>query len=155
MSRKKKLSHKEKMRQRVANRLSGDDDLARLTPQAAYDEALDFAKQLAIPEDAIQAYAEAFEWAAAHRAEADELVALDEKFWANIVAGIAYAEKFNFPQEQIRGRAWQLRAWNILNGYKYCFDWQTPIAQMSDDEIIAQIRQDAADGKIPEPPPGE
>lgn len=155
MSRRKKQSHAQKMRARVeretAARHEVVDLLGQLDPGDAALEAEDWAERLGLPLDAVEAYQEVFTWAAENPQKADELVSWDEQFWGSILSGIAFPEIFDLPEDEVRQAAWQLKAWNILKGYQFTMSWPTPIAQMSEDEIIAQLRQDAKSGKIPEP----
>jgi hypothetical protein len=100
------------------------------------------------PAEAIEAYVEVLEWATENPGKAAELASWDEEIWSGILAGMAFPETFDIAPDELRTAAWQLRAWNILHGFKYTFDWPTPITTMSEDEIIAQVRQDGLDGKI-------
>lgn len=100
------------------------------------------------PAEAVEAYVEVFEWAEQNPEKAAMLMGWDENVWSGILAGMAFPETYDLPLDEVRQAAWQLRAWNILHGYKYTFDWPTPIAMMSEDEIIAHVRQAGLDGTI-------
>lgn len=100
------------------------------------------------PVEAVEAYADVLTWARDHPALASGLLALGEDDFAAMEAGIAYADRLGFTDEQVQYAAWRIRAWMILSGCQFAYDWMTPIAVMTNDEIIAQLRQDAADGKI-------
>lgn len=98
--------------------------------------------------EAVAAYADVWGWALDNPDAAADLACLDESDWAGPLAGLAYPEKFAFPHEQEIDVAWTLRAWHILNGVWYTLDWPEPVATMSEEQIIAQLRADGAAGKI-------
>lgn len=105
-------------------------------------------EQMAIPAEAVNAYAEVFEWASEEPEAAADLACLHESDWAGTMAGIAFSDHFKFPEDEVLQNAWNFRAWHILNGVKFTLDWPTPISAMSLDEIVQQLRADGAAGKI-------
>jgi hypothetical protein len=100
------------------------------------------------PPEAVEVYVQVFEWAAQNPDAAEDLACFVESDWVGPMAGLAYPERFNFPEEQQRDVAWKFRAWHVLNGLKYTLDWPKPVAAMSEDEIIAQLRADGLAGRI-------
>lgn len=100
------------------------------------------------PPEAVAAYAEVFQWAAENPENATLLAAYTDEDWAGPMAGIAFPDHFKFPEDEVTMVAWQFRAWHILHGFQYTLDWTTPIAVMTEDEIIAQLRADGAAGKV-------
>lgn len=103
------------------------------------------------PVEAVEAYVEVLTWAADNPTLARELMAFGEQEFTALESGIAYADQLGFTDEQVQHAAWRIRTWGILGGYKFLYEWATPIAVMTNDDIIAQLRRDAADGKIPFP----
>lgn len=100
------------------------------------------------PPEAVDAYVEVSQWAAENPEAAEDLACFVDSDWAGPMAGIAFPERYNFPQEQINDVAWKFRAWHILNGFKYTLDWPVPIASMSIEEIITELRAAGAAAKI-------
>lgn len=103
-----------------------------------------------IPAAAVDAYVEVFGWAADHPGPAAELAALtqdDIQLWC---VGIARAKQYGYPEVECLDRALQIKYWHILNGFTYFYDWwQTPVALMSPQEIVDQIRLDATTSEQP------
>lgn len=130
MSRKKKLSHAQKIRARLERQ-----------QQREYGDGP--------PPEAVAAYMDAFEWAAEHPDEAAEVTAWDQEHIQNLVIGIAFPERFGFPEHEVLTVAGQIKTWHILNGFKYFYDWwDVPVAQMTPEQIVAQIRLDRDNGKV-------
>lgn len=158
VSKKKKQSPAQKMRARVERQVIanatqariGDQELDDLIGEGAYAEAVEWAKRSGIPEAAIERYGEAHLWAAENPAKAEMLLGFDEAHWANMLTGIAYPDLLDMSAS-VRDGAWQLRTWAILSGFTFLYDWPRPVAEMTEDEIIAAIRQDARNGLIPDP----
>lgn len=127
MSKRRKLSHAQRMRQRQLRRLEGGPS-----------------------QDAQEIYAEAFQWAAEQPEAALVVGAMTRQDVIERVVGVANREALGFPDDEVRTVVLLLQYWHILNGFTFFFDWWlTPIAEMSIEEIVTQIDQDHADGKIP------
>lgn len=139
---KKKMSAAQKARARLQRAVTARPDSAMRSSDPASTNP---------PVEAVKAYADVLTWADDHPELAAGLMALGEDDFTAMEAGIAYAQRLGFTDEQVQYAAWRIRAWMILGGYQFAYDWATPIAVMTNDEIIAQLRQDAADGKIPFP----
>lgn len=100
------------------------------------------------PPEAVEAYIEAYQWAAQNPDAAADLASYVESDWAGPMAGLAFPERFNHPEDQVQWVAWSFRAWHILHGFQFSLDWPTPIAVMSVDQIIEQLQADGKAGKI-------
>lgn len=130
MSRRKKLSHAQKVRARMERQ-----------QEREYGDGP--------PSKAVAAYVDAFEWAAEHPELAAEVAAWDQDHVQNLVIGIAFSERFGYPEDQAVAIAGRIKTWHILNGFKYFYDWwNVPIAQMTPEEIVAQIRLDRDNSKV-------
>lgn len=128
MSKRRKPSHKQKLQQRL-DRLPYETDVP--SPQA------------------VDAYIDAYQWAADNPEKAAEVVAIPVEDIEHFVVGIAYSEKLAHPDEEIEKVAGVIQTWHILNGFKYFYDWWTvPIAAMTVEEIVAQIKADKAAGRV-------
>lgn len=136
MSKRKKLSHTQKVQMRQARALVFAD------PDSAHDDEIP-------PPEAVDAYLRAYEWMARNPEAATTVMDMkvDEIFHS--LVGIAYADELGHPEDQCLMIAEMIRTWNILNGFKYFMEWTTPVAAMSPHQIIEQARQDRADGVIP------
>jgi hypothetical protein len=109
-----------------------------------------------IPEEAFDAYLSAFEWATESPELAAELLSWPPELWDDILVSVAYAEQLGgLSEDQVLGAVQNLRTWAILSGIKFLYTWPEPVAVMSDEQIIAAVRKDAAEGRIAPPDPNE
>lgn len=145
------MSGKKKQKSGHAKRLETQRKLrARQAERKTIDVALpedDVAPAPPSP-NAVAAYADVVMWTQDDPGAAADLACLHETDWAGPLAGMAFPERFNFPESEVREWAWRFRAWHILNEFWYAMDWTRPIAEMTEDEIIEQLRADGAAGKI-------
>lgn len=99
----------------------------------------------------VETYAEVAEFVAENPDGAGEIMELEEDLIGGLVAGIAWADHFGYAEEECLQRAHVIQYWAVLNGIIYLFEWPTPVAAMSEEEIVAACRADRQSGLIPLP----
>lgn len=102
----------------------------------------------AVPEEALPYLDQVFSWARVNPQRARQLLHFDEPEWDRVVIDIVWPG-VHVTDAQIDFNAWALRANCILKGIaSWDDDWPKPIVAMTNAEIIAQLRADAAEKKF-------